>query len=107
MVRTADTRIRILREGENVQIEPYGKHVIRVRAAAGEIQDLDWTLLPPGEAKAEIRKEENDAVLVNGNILARVTEDGQISFWNQKGELLFAELWRNERDTAADRKSVV
>ena len=101
MVRTADTRIRILREGENVQIEPYGKHVIRVRAAAGEIQDLDWTLLPPGEAKAEIRKEENDAVLVNGNILARVTEDGQISFWNQKGELLFAELWRNERDTAA------
>ena len=98
MIRTDNTGITILREGENVQIEPYGKHIIRVRAAAGEIQDLNWTLLEPGEAEAEIRTTEKEAVLINGDIQVKVTEDGKISFWNRKEELLLQELWRNERD---------
>lgn len=47
MVRTAQNKIFIFREGEKVQIEAYGEHIIRVRASKGEIEDLNWTLLPP------------------------------------------------------------
>lgn len=101
MVRTVDQKINILNEGEHVQIEPYGKHVVRIRVSAGEIQDLAWTLLPPEDSESEIRKEEDDTVLVNGNILVRVTKTGKFSFWNRKGELLLSELWRNERDIGA------
>ena len=46
MVRTIKTKIIVMNEGEHVQIEPYGKHIVRVRVSADEIQDLDWTLLP-------------------------------------------------------------
>ena len=44
MVRTIKTKIIVMNEGEHVQIEPYGKHIVRVRVSADEIQDLDWTL---------------------------------------------------------------
>lgn len=46
MVRTAQNKIFIFREGEKVQIEAYGEHIIRVRASKGEIENLNWTLLP-------------------------------------------------------------
>lgn len=101
MVRTSDTSITVLSEGEQVLIEPYGKHVIRVRISAGEIQDLPWTLLPQEASESVIQKENHDTILVNGDIRVRVTEKGIISFWNQKGEMLLSELWRNERDLAA------
>lgn len=102
MIRLVQDRIQILREGELVQIEYYGTHIIRVRAAMGEIADLDWTLLPAEESRPEVwMTEDNGAVMMNGNIRVNVTPEGQISFWNQKKELLFKELWRNERDIGA------
>lgn len=102
MVKKSDKRICIFREGENVKVEPYGKHIIRVRASIGEIADLDWTLLPAGMDQAKTgTDEEGRMVLENGDICAAVTPEGKISFWNQKDELLFEELWRNERDIGA------
>ena len=101
MVRTIKTKIIVMNEGEHVQIEPYGKHIVRVRVSADEIQDLDWTLLPKEESEATIKKEGTDTIMVNGNLLVKVTGQGHISFWNQKGELLCSELWRMERDTPA------
>ena len=56
MVRTIKTKIIVMNEGEHVQIEPYGKHIVRVRVSADEIQDLDWTLLPKEESEATIKK---------------------------------------------------
>ena len=88
MVRTIKTKIIVMNEGEHVQIEPYGKHIVRVRVSADEIQDLDWTLLPKEESEATIKKEGTDTIMVNGNLLVKVTGQGHISFWNQKGELL-------------------
>lgn len=57
MVRTAQNKIFIFREGEKVQIEAYGEHIIRVRASKGEIEDLNWTLLPPKEDRASVSEE--------------------------------------------------
>ena len=56
MVRTIKTKIIVMNEGEHVQIEPYGKHIVRVRVSADEIQDLDWTLLPKGREQRQPSK---------------------------------------------------
>lgn len=101
MVRTAQNKIFIFREGEKVQIEAYGEHIIRVRASKGEIEDLNWTLLPPKEDRASVSEEGDNVVLENGGIRAVVSSDGKIAFKNQAGEVLFEELWRNERDIDA------
>lgn len=101
MVRTAQNKIFIFREGEKVQIEAYGEHIIRVRASKGEIEDLNWTLLPPKEDRASVSEEGDNVVLENGRIRAVVSSDGKIAFKNQAGEVLFEELWRNERDIDA------
>lgn len=66
MVRTAQNKIFIFREGEKVQIEAYGEHIIRVRASKGEIEDLNWTLLPPKEDQASVSEEGDNVVLENG-----------------------------------------
>lgn len=101
MVKKVGQKIMILNEGEHVQIEPYGSHIVRVRVSAGEIRNLDWTLLEPETSQPEIITEKGETVLVNGDLLVRVTQEGQISYWNKHGKLLLSELWRKERDIGA------
>lgn len=101
MLKVTHNTLEIFREGEIVRVEAYGPDVVRVRAAAARMKSQDWTLLKPTDAEAQIRKEENGYTLQNGTISAKVTKDGQISFWNQKGELLLKELWQSERDLDA------
>ena len=101
MLKVTHNTLEIFREGEIVRVEAYGPDVVRVRAAAARMKSQDWTLLKPADAEVQIRKEENGYTLQNGTISAKVTKDGQISFWNQKGELLLKELWQSERDLDA------
>lgn len=102
MVEKNQNRIRILREGEHVRIEPYGPGIVRVRAALGEIADLDWTLQAAKDSDVVIQNDETgNMIMVNQNLRVVVSPDGRISFWKMSGELLFEELWRNERDIAA------
>ena len=107
----------ILAEGKTqVWIEPWGENSLRVRMTAmPKMDDNDWALTEtPKETKAEIsfetidttdpwyRSEEyaqyhqtgTQASLVNGKITAKVSHEGWISFYNQKGELLTEEYWR-------------
>ena len=107
----------ILAEGKTqVWIEPWGENSLRVRMTAmPKMDDNDWALTEtPKETKAEIsfetidttdpwyRSEEyaqyhqtgTQAALVNGKITAKVSHEGWISFYNQKGELLTEEYWR-------------
>lgn len=102
MVEKIHNQIRILRDGEHVLIEAYGPGVIRVRASLGEIADLDWTLLPAEESEVVICDDEDHNMIINNHgIYVKVSTDGKLSFWNYKDELLFKELWRNERDLPA------
>lgn len=102
MVEKVHNQIRILRDGEHVLVEAYGPDVIRVRASLGEIADLDWTLLPAEESEVVISDDEDHNLIINNQgIYVKVSVDGKLSFWNHKGELLFKELWRNERDLPA------
>lgn len=83
--------------GEKLVIEPWGENSLRVRATVlGEIQDTDYALLPPDSCTAKIVLEAQEASITNGNIKAVVrenewTKNCQVSYYNQKGELLLQE----------------
>ncbi len=108
----------IIRNGNSqLWIEPWGENSLRVRMTAEpEMDKHDWALCEPvKECKAEIRKETVDTTdpwykseeyahyhqtgdnyyITNGKITAKVDYEGQISYYNQRGELLTEEYWRN------------
>lgn len=108
----------IIREGRSqVWIEPWGENSLRVRMTCeAEMDAHDWALTEKVEkTQAKITFEQIDvtdpwycaeeyakyhqtgtrAALVNGKITAKVSHEGWISFYNQKGQLLTEEYWRN------------
>lgn len=108
----------IIREGRSqVWIEPWGENSLRVRMSGeAEMDGHDWALTEKvAQTQAKITFEEVDvtdpwyrtkeyakyhqtgtrAELINGKITAKVSHEGWISFYNQKGELLTEEYWRN------------
>ena len=113
-----DGKRLVIAEGKTqVWVEPWGKNSLRVRMTALPVMAAeDWALTEPvEETESQISFETVDvtdpwyrgdefvkyhqtgvqASLVNGKITAKVSCEGWISFWNQKGELLTQEYWRN------------
>ncbi len=110
-------RLVIAENKSQVWIEPWGKNSLRVRMTAQPEMDKNaWALTEEVEEyKAEISFMEIDVtdpwykseeyahyhqtakewILKNGKITAKVSYEGWISYYNQKGELLTAEYWRN------------
>lgn len=84
--------------GERLLIEPWGRNGLRVRACImHDLEESNAGLEGRGEEKADIRIEENEASIRNGNILARlqtVCGGGEIRlrFENGRGELLLQEI---------------
>ncbi|MGN0141825.1 MAG: TIM-barrel domain-containing protein [Roseburia sp.] len=98
-------------------IEPWGANSLRVRMTGQpRMDENDWALteqmeeITPdisfetidvtdpwyqGEEYAKYHQTGIQAKLVNGKITAQVSHEGWISFYNQKGELLTQEYWRN------------
>ena len=110
-------RLVLAQGNSQIWIEPWGENSLRVRMTAQPQMDAnDWALTEPmPDIKPEITFEVIDvtdpwykteefakyhqmgmqAKLRNGKIEARVSHEGWISFYNQKGELLTEEYWRN------------
>lgn len=107
----------VIAEGKGfVWIEPWGANSLRVRMSAVPQMDAnDWALteqmedITPqitfeeidvtdpwykGEAYAKYHQTAVQAGITNGKITAKVSHEGWISFYNQKGELLTQEYWR-------------
>ncbi len=85
-------------DGECLKLEPWGENSFRVRCAMlGEIADTDYALLEQPALTADIEIiDDSNATITNGKIKAVLNvEDWQkscnISFYNQKGELLLAD----------------
>lgn len=118
MRMTQDGARLILHQGRSqVWIEPWGENALRIRMTANPQMDTnDWALTEPvqpsssritfntidvtdpwyqGEAYAAYHQQGTEATLVNGKITAKVSHEGWISFYNQRGELLTQEYWRN------------
>lgn len=96
--------------GETLVIEPWGHNSFRVRSRMmGEILDTDYALLPVEEVNAQIEISEGKATITNGKINAVVQEEGwsgncQISFYNDKGDLLLREIGQNGALNLMSRK---
>lgn len=88
--------------GETLMITPWGRDSVRVRATVlPEFTNDDEALLAPQETDAQITIGENEAVLTNGKITAKIEKQTQINPWccgfrltflNQKGEVLLQEI---------------
>ena len=108
----------IIAEGKSqVWVEPWGANSVRVRMTAQPQMDAnDWALteemekLTPeitfetidvtdpwyqGEEWEKYHQTAKQAKLVNGKITVKVSHEGWLSFYNQKGGLLTEEYWRN------------
>lgn len=112
-----NNRLVIKSGGSQVWIEPWGESSLRVRMTAEpEMDSHDWALTEPvKQCEAQFREETVDVTdpwykgdefekyhqtavnhyITNGKITARVDYEGRISFYNQNGELLTEEYWRN------------
>lgn len=107
----------VIAEGKSfVWIEPWGANSLRVRMSAVPHMDTnDWALteemenITPqiifeevdvtdpwyrGVEYAKYHQTATQARITNGKITAKVSHEGWISFYNQKGELLTEEYWR-------------
>ena len=84
--------------GETLTLTPWGTDSLRVRSTLqGDILDTRFALLEPAPCPdARISIAEDSAEIVNGRLTAKIAMDSwhryaQISFYNQKGELLLRE----------------
>ena len=84
-------------KGEMLVISPWGADSLRVRSTLqADVADNRFALLDPEETEVEIVIEDQHASIRNGRITADVCMDGwhkmaQITFLNQKGEILLQE----------------
>ena len=94
--------------GELVWLEPYGTDAIRFRGTKSlRLQeDLNWTLLPPGEPQAvSVAVEPDKATLVNGKLTATITGDGTVTYYRtHTGEILLEESWIDGRVSTAPQR---
>lgn len=91
-------------DSEKIWIEAWGKDALRVRVTHNSVMDAnDWALMPDDEYRAEIIIEGQNATVKNGKITARIYEDGQLVFENQKGQLLLQEYLRSENAVGESR----
>ena len=98
-------------DGEELVIEPWGTDSLRVRAVkSGSVRETGYALLPASQAeKPEITVEERKGSITNGRITAVMDctnwrGNCNVSFYNQKGELLLSELADNGALELKDRQ---
>lgn len=98
-------------------IEPWGENSLRVRMTMeAKMDENDWALIESpketdsyiefkeidltepwyyGEDRISYKKSGIEAYLINGKITAKVSHEGSITFYNDKGDVLLEEYWRN------------
>lgn len=91
---------RLIRENchETLCIEPWGENSLRVRATyLNEFTKENWALqeMPGSKAQAKIFIGEEKAEICNGKIKAQVLNDGKITFYNQRNQVLLEEYLRH------------
>ena len=116
-VRQEGNRLIIAEGISQVWIDPWGENSARIRMTkeAG-MDENDWALTEPvkecipvitekelditdpwykGDEWTKYHMTGKEYTMVNGKLTVKINPEGWISFYNQKGELLTAEYWRN------------
>lgn len=102
-----DHMLYFIREGEIGRLSACGRDSIRFQATpGGGIAEQDFTLMPQ-KMSAEIHMEKRCATVTNGNMTAKLYENGRVEFYfkdklilHEKSELTFDVGLRNYRSTA-------
>src|SRR5690554_848445 len=82
-------RIAYQRRDELVVIEAYGPNTLRFRASPNaRLMEEDWNLLPPKQTNSEVKLEDNAALIVNGDLSARIFANGKVVYYKNGSELL-------------------
>lgn len=93
-----DNELIFRKNGETVVFTPWGENGLRIRSAIlSDPTDFRAALLPVSGIASEIHIEDTAASIRNGNITAKLVVQPwgnalQISFFNDKGELLLREI---------------
>jgi len=84
---------------ETLVVEAWGKHSLRVRATRRpELTGHDWALLTKPQAAPDeviVRVEGATGTIRNGSIECRINAEGWLTFYDDNGQLLLEEYWRN------------
>ena len=128
MLQIKDNKIIYHYDAEELWIEPWGKNSLRIRATKNSrMPEENWALLEPdheeacawnqnavgdfsaqsSEAEVTLRETSEGAEILNGKIRAVISKAGKIMIYNQKGELLLEEYWRNRRDLQDPKCSAI
>ncbi len=98
MIISEDNKLRYHYDDEEVWIEAWGSHGLRIRATKNTIMpNRNWALLDKKQ-DATIAFDEKSGEIVNGNIRATISHSGELIIYNQKNQVLLREYWRNRRD---------
>ncbi|MGN0686860.1 MAG: TIM-barrel domain-containing protein [Oscillospiraceae bacterium] len=117
MICIENNRLVIRNGNSQVWIEPWGENSLRVRMTCEpKMDEHDWALCEPikwcipsfreeqvditdpwykGEEYAQYHRTAVNHYITNGKITAKADYEGRISFYNQRGELLTEEYWRD------------
>ena len=77
---------------ETVSIQPWGKDSLRVRSTISpRISDSLWALLNPVVSIPRIEIDDSGAQIQNGKILAKISQDGAISFLKSADDTILLE----------------
>lgn len=109
MLWTENNKICFHYDAEELWIEPWGANALRVRATKMcAMPDTNWALQQvESGTPCQITENEAGAEIVNGKIRATVSRFGKIMVYNQKGEILLEEYWRNRRDVLDAKCSAI
>ena len=92
MLKQEGNKLYRRQDKELLLIEPWGKNSLRVRATQRHefLPDGNGNsaLLAPSAAEAEIAIDGKQATITNGKITCTVSENGELQFCNQDGEVL-------------------
>jgi alpha-D-xyloside xylohydrolase len=83
--------------GEKLVIQPWGKDSLRIRSTMRPaFEEEDWALLPEPRTESPeiVIAPDGSASITHGRITARIDPRGQITFLNQKREVLLQEFIR-------------
>ena len=85
--------------GQYLKIMAWGENSLRVISGwlPEDISAANYALLPAASIIPHFQQGESDVTMTNGNIRAIVDRQGRVAFYNQHGECLLEELWR-QRD---------
>jgi alpha-D-xyloside xylohydrolase len=99
MFSQVDNRLDFSFDAEQLWVEPWGENSLRIRATKmGSMPEEDWALLEPSSTKSHITINDVSASIMNGKIVAKLTQSGKLCVWNVNGKLLLEEYVRNRKD---------